>query len=153
MEKEIAVRFYTNEKFGKGIFKKAIFSGTADLSQPSAKYLLDMLNYDDWRNAAKTDDDMDALAVVEELLGDASTSDVLATFIKRMDSDGTKSRVPGFCVFDDATKELVLVIRDDVNGVADKWELIAKPCKQVTGKKVPQLLASNAELPTASVKN
>lgn len=153
MEKEIAVRFYTNEKFGKGIFKKAIFSGTADLSQPCTKYLLDMLNYEDWRNAAKTDDDIEALAVAEEIIGNASTTDVLATFIKRMDSDGTKSRVPGCCVFDKATNELVLVIVDDVTGVADKWELSAKPCKQVMGKKVPQLLASNADLPPPSVKH
>jgi len=146
MEKEIAVRFYTNEKFGKGIFKKGILSGTADLSQPSAKYLLDMLSYTDWQNTAKTDDDMEALGIVEEIVGANPTNDLLATFIKRMDSDGTKSRVPGFCVLDLATNELMLVISDDVKGVADQWELSARPCKQVMGKKVPQLLASNADL-------
>jgi hypothetical protein len=150
MEKEIAVRFYTNEKFGsafrQGKFRKAVFNGTADLIQPCAKYLLDMLSYTDWENTAKTDEDMQALAMVADLIEDKQKSDVLATFIKRLDSDGSKTRVFGFGVMDLNTRELMLLIKDDEKGVAETWQLVAKPCKQTHGKKIPQLLASNADL-------
>jgi hypothetical protein len=157
MEKEIAVRFYTNEKFGsafgKGMFRKAVFNGTADLFQPSAKYLLDMLSYTDWVNAAKTDEDMQALAMANEVIATQSTGDWLATFIKRLDSDGTKPRVFGFGVLNLDTNNLVLVIKDEVKCVEEVWQLNAKPCKQSSSKGAPQLLASNADLPPPSVKH
>src|SRR5208282_1952101 len=108
---------------------------------------LDMLEYRNWEHSAKTDDDMQALAMVEELIGTNSKTDLLATFIKRMDSDGSKSRVQGFGVLDLETLELVLLIKDDEKGVSGTWQLVAKPCKQTSlGKKIPQLLATNAEL-------
>ena len=84
--------------------------------------------------------------MVADLVGTNPTTELLATFIKRMDSDGTKTRVPGFCVLDLDTNELMLLIKDDDMGVADTWELSVKPCRQTQGKKIPQLLASNADL-------
>jgi hypothetical protein len=150
MEKDIAVRFYANEKFGsafgKGLFRKAVFNGTADLNQPSAKYLLDMLGYRDWEHSAKSDEDMLALRMAEELIGTNPKADLLATFIKRLDSDGSKSRVFGFGLLDLDTKELMLLIKDDEKKISGAWQLVAKSCKQSSGKKIPQLLATNAEL-------
>ena len=59
MDKEIAVRFYENKRYGntygKGLFHKAVFNATADLQQPRAKYLLDMVCFKDWINTAKSD--------------------------------------------------------------------------------------------------
>jgi len=121
MEKKIAVRFYDNNKFGttyaKGLYRKAVFNGTADLQQPNTKYLLDMLSYDDWENSAKTNEDMRALELAEDLIEARPKADWLCSFIKRFDSNGNKSSVKGFCMFDLDTKQLILAIDDAVTSV------------------------------------
>ena len=49
---EIAVRLYDNPFYGtthgKGLYRKAIFNGTADITAPSAKYLLDFESVEGW---------------------------------------------------------------------------------------------------------
>ena len=49
---EIAVRLYDNPFYGtthgKGLYRKALFNGTADISTPSAKYLLDFESVEGW---------------------------------------------------------------------------------------------------------
>lgn len=151
MQNEIAVRFYTNNKFGttygKGQYRKAVFNATADMRSPKAKYLLDLFSFNDWENMAKTDADMEALALASDLIGAASKEDVLATWVKRMDSDGTKSRVEGFGVLNMGTGQLSLLINDEAMGIEHVWQLDAKPCRQnAANLKSPQLLATNAEL-------
>lgn len=151
MEQAIAVRFYENKKYGstqgKGLFRKAVFNATADLQQPKTKYLLDMFSYVDWENSAKTDSDMKALAQANELVGDMPKADLLGTWIKRLDSDGTKPRVMGFGVLALNTQQLALLINDTEIGIEQAWELEVKPCKQSpTNKNSPQLLATNADL-------
>jgi hypothetical protein len=151
MDTKIAVRFYDNNKFGttyaKGLYRKAVFNGTADLQQPNTKYLLDMLSYDDWENSAKTNEDMRALELAEDLIEAKPKADWLCSFIKRFDSNGNKSPVMGFCIFDLDTHQLTLAINDAAHGIVEAWQLEAKPCKSSSnGKKVPQLLATNAEL-------
>lgn len=132
MEQAIAVRFYENKKYGstqgKGLFRKALFNATADLQHPKTKYLLDMFTYSDWENTAKTDDDMKALGVAADYAEGLAKADLLGTWIKRLDSDGTKPRVCGFGLMDLNTHQLVLVINDTAIGVEEAWELEAKPC-------------------------
>jgi len=151
MEQAIAVRFYENKKYGttqgKGLFRKALFNATADLQQQKTKYLLDMFTYKDWENSGKTDDDMKMLGLAAEFACNLSKADLLGTWIKRLDSDGTKPRVFGFGLMDLNTHQLALLINDTENGVQETWELEAKPCKQSTqNKNSPQLLATNADL-------
>jgi hypothetical protein len=151
MGNEIAVRFYENKRFGstyaKGAFHKAVFNATADVQQPKTKYLLDMIVYKDWVNTAKSDADMEILNVADELVKKYSQSDVLATFIKRMGCDGSKSRVNGFALLDLNTRELTLAIEDEEAGVKHVWQLEAKSCKQsLPNKNSPQMLATNVEL-------
>ena len=151
MEKKIAVRFYENKKFGstygKGLYRTALYNGTADLEEPHAKYLLDMFGYADWENTARTANDMELLTAADEVVGTAPKSDFLATWIKRWDADGTKPRVFGFAVLDLNTHQLTLLINDDVTGVENAWALEAKPCKQASdNRKSPNVFASNADL-------
>jgi len=151
MEKQIAVRFYENGMYGttyaKGQYRKAVFNGTADIQNPKAKYLLDMYDFNEWQHSAKSDEDMQTLKVVEDLLSETGKSDVLATWIKRLDEDNSKSRVQGFGLLDMKTNELTLLINDEDMGVEEAWQLTAKPCRQALGgRKSPQLLATNADL-------
>jgi hypothetical protein len=151
MANGIAVRFYDNAKYGstygKGLYRNAVFNATADLRKPEAKYLLDMFSFNDWQNRAKTDLDMEALEAVADFRSEADRANLLATWIKRLDCDGTKKQVHGFGLFDLITHELTLLISDEEAGVVDSWLLDVKPCKQATGnKKSPQLLATNEEL-------
>jgi len=150
MQTEIAVRFYENKKygstFGKGMFHRAVYNSTADLRHPSAKYLLDWFSYTDWENTAKSDADMKALKMAEDLYAGKQTSEVLGTWVKRMDADGNKPRVSGFGVMDTSTGEVTLIISDAETGIEDAWQLSARPCKINASAKSPQLLATNAEL-------
>ncbi len=150
-ERAIAVRFYENKRFGKtygkGMYHKAVFNATADVQLPRAKYLLDMYDYNDWINTAKTDADMEALGVAEEFIAGSCKDDLLATWLKRIDSDGTKQRVEGFGVLDLETGKLVLVVDDKETGIEQAWKLDVKPCKpSAVNKNSPQLLATNIEL-------
>ncbi len=153
MEKEVAVRFYENKRYGstyaKGAFHKAVFNGTADLALPSVKYLLDMLEFSAWGQSAKSDADIEILNNARDLLAlrQYDTREVLGTFIKRLNRDGSKSRVSGFAVLDLNSRDLVLAIDDADMEVAQLWQLEAKACRAVSlSKNSPQLLATNVDL-------
>jgi len=150
MEKSIAVRFYENKRYGstygKGLFHKAVFNATADLQEPRVKYLLDLIQYRDWENTARSDADMEAVRMAQQLVS-GTGCDVLATFIKRLDADGSKPRVRGFAVLDLNTRQLTLVVEDEDMAVTQAWQLEAKPCREAAkNQNSPQLLATNAEL-------
>jgi len=149
MQKEIAIRFYENKRFGttygKGKYHRAILNATADITHPKVKYLLDMHSFDDWRNTAKSDEDMEIIQTAEDLIKSNKHEDYLATWIARLDSDA-KPRVGGFGLLDTNTGGFTLLIADEENDIEDIWKLTAKPCKTVIGKQSPQLLATNTDL-------
>jgi len=146
-QKEIAVRFYENAKFGttyaKGKRHSAVFNAAADIRSPNAKYLLDFYTFDYWQHTARTDGDMEVLEVVSE----RASEDVLVSWVVKQDPiTKDKQRVTGFCLLDMATQICTLLINDENTGVQQAWELPAKQCKQVIGKNSPLLLATNADL-------
>jgi arabinogalactan endo-1,4-beta-galactosidase len=145
-QSEIAVRLYDNNKYGtthgKGLYRKAIYNGTIDAKAEGAKYLVDLYNYDDWANMAKTEDQMEILANVE------AKSDALYSWVKHYDpSTKGKIAVPGMCELDMVSLDMTVLICDEDHGVTDTWKLCAKPCKEArSGLKTPQILATNSDL-------
>lgn len=141
---EIAVRLYDNKTYGttygKGLFRRAVYNGTIEAKDGLATYLVDLYNYEDWANLAKTDEQM---AFVKDVEAD---SDTLYSWIKHYDRyTRDKTLVSGMCAVNLNTYRMGIIITDDVHGVVDGWELTAKPCR--TGKTGgPQLLATNADL-------
>lgn len=145
--KEIAVRLYDNPLYGtthgKGLYRTAVFNGSADIAEPSVKYLLDFDSIERWAHCSQNEiDDIARDHVTSEAHGD-----LIASWVVRYDTlTKAKERVSGFCTLDLRTKKLVLLIEDCAFGIEDTWSLGAKSCKAVTGKRSPQLLATNAEL-------
>jgi len=155
MSEKIEVRFYENKRygttFGKGKYRKAIFNGTADLRERNAKYLLDMEEYGIWQHSAKTDADIEVLKELDELLTDSEKTHTLATWIKRLDADGTKAKVAGVAWLDLESNELRLLIADAEKEVTDSWQLLAKSCRaNREGKNAPTLLATNYDIAARS---
>ena len=145
--KEIAVRLYENPLYGtthgKGLYRSAVFNGTADITTPSAKYLLDFECIKHWAHRSKNEND----DIMCQHVNSVGHSDLLASWIVRYDPiSKAKVRVNGFCSIDLQTYKLELLIDDTSGEVVDTWKLDVKPCKAVLGKKSPQLLATNAEL-------
>lgn len=145
-EIEIAIRLYENPSYGttyaKGLFRRAVFNGTADTKNPANKYLLDFYSYEDWCNQAKSDEQMHVIrAVVED-------KHKLYSWVKHYDkSTMQKRQVIGYCSLDMQSLDMNLLICDEVNTVEAEWQITAKPCKQgKAGTKSPQLLATNADL-------
>lgn len=142
----IAIRLYDNNTYGttygKGKYRRAIYNGTVEIKAAQATYLVDLYNYEDWANTAKTDLQMELLASVE------SDSDTLYSWIKHYDRNTqVKSLVRGLCAVNLDTSRLALLIDDHAHDVADGWELDVRPCK--IGKSgAPQLLATNSDLGT-----
>lgn len=145
--KEIAVRLFENPLYGtthgKGLYRTAMFNGTADITTPIAKYLLDFECIERWAHGSKNEiDDIARGHVISE-----AHDNLLASWIVRYDTlTKAKERVTGFCTLDLRTNKLELLIDDTSGGVVDTWKLDVKPCKKTIGKKSPQLLATNAEL-------
>ena len=67
---EIAVRLFDNNTYGttygKGLYRRAVFNGTIDARSPTAKYLVDCYNYEDWCNIASTDQQITVLQVIPD---------------------------------------------------------------------------------------
>ena len=147
MLKEIAVRLYDNPKYGstygKAQYRHAIFNASADIKSPSVKYLLDFYEYDKWEHSAHTDQQLSVLNSVAEF-ADRNT---LASWIVRYDPL-TKEKTPvmGYAAYDLKESTLTMAVIDAEKGIEDTWQLEAKPCKSVVGKKVASLLATNSEL-------
>lgn len=147
MLKEIAVRLYDNPKYGttygKAQYRHAIFNGSADIKNPSVKYLLDFYQYEKWEHSAQTDQQIRILNEVNDF-GDKNT---LASWITRYDPI-TKEKTPifGYAAYDLKESTLMLAVIDEEKGIQDTWQLEAKPCRAVAGKKVASLLATNCEL-------
>jgi hypothetical protein len=143
---EIAVRLYENQTYGttygKGLFRKALFNGSIDIKTPCTKYVIDLFNYDDWCNIAKTSEQMVIIHDVPQ------QDDTLFSWINRYDrTTKQKTLVSGFCSFDCDSKGMRIMILDPVSQIEDVWQISAKPCQSNTnGLRSPQLLATNADL-------
>ena len=143
---EIAVRLYENQTYGttygKGLFRKALFNGSIDIKTPCTKYVIDLFNYDDWCNIAKTSEQMVIIRDVPQL------EDTLFSWINRYDrTTKQKTLVSGFCSFDCDSKGMRIMILDPVVQIEDVWQISAKPCQSnKNGLRSPQLLATNADL-------
>jgi len=145
--KEIAIRLYENKLFGtthgKGMYRTAVFNGTADITSPSVKYLLDFDSIERWEHGSKNTNDDELRNHVTSM----NKPNLLASWIVRYDiATKAKTRVTGYCTIDLQANKLELLIDDEQMEIADTWVLDVKPCKSVAGKKSPQLLATNAEL-------
>ena len=143
---EIAVRLYENQTYGttygKGLFRKALFNGSIDIKTPCTKFVIDLFNYDDWCNIAKTSEQMVIIRDVPQ------QDDTLFSWINRYDrTTKQKTLVSGFCSFDCDSKGMRIMILDPVSQIEDVWQISAKPCQSNTnGLRSPQLLATNADL-------
>jgi len=103
---------------------------------------VDFYNYEDWANQAKTDGQMEILANVTPV------PDTLFSWVAHYDG-ATKSKTPvtGVCLLNASTMDVRVVIMDAQHDVEDSWHLTARECRQTqTGKRVPQLLATNGDL-------
>lgn len=145
-QNEIAVRFYDNKlygtTYGKGMYRKAIYNGSIDIKNPSAKYVIDMYSYNDWALQAKSE-------IQETVLSSISrTSEKVYSWLYRYNPlTKEKTLIPGCCMLDLNTNEVEIVVQDDTADIATLWQLEARPCKPTNdGRKVPQLLATNADL-------
>lgn len=125
---EIAVRLYDNKTYGttygKGLYRKAIYNGTIDAKVEGAKYLIDLYSYEDWKNMAKTDEQMEILAnIVPE-------SDTLYSWLKHYDPrTKEKSNAHGVFYINIQTMEVAVLILDEAHDLVDTWNLSANRCK------------------------
>lgn len=148
-QRDIAVRMFTNETYGKtyakGKFKKAIFNATAELRNPSIKYLLDFYRYDDWVNRAKSDLEMRIVTNVCAS-GIYNDPDTLLTFVQLYDPlTKGKTHVPGIGILNLSSGTLELCIEDLISLIDEHWTLDVATCK-APGPGKPTLLAANIDV-------
>ena len=143
---DLAVRLYENSTYGttygKGLFRRALFNGSIDIKSPLVKYVIDLFNYEDWCNIAKTH------AQIEIITGVPQQADTLYTWINRYNtSTKQKTLVSGFCSFDCESKDINVMIIDPECNIEGVWKISAKPCQtNRNGLRAPQFLATNADL-------
>ena len=143
---ELALRLYENSTYGstygKGLFRRALFNGSIDIKSPLVKYVIDLFNYEDWCNIAKTH------AQIEIITGVPQQADTLYTWINRYNtSTKQKTLVSGFCSFDCESKDINVMIIDPECNIEGVWKISAKPCQtNRNGLRAPQFLATNADL-------
>ncbi len=148
-EREIAVRLFTNDKYGKtygpGLRNKALFNASAELRKPASKYLLDFYQFEDWANKAKTDEQM---MVYNELqtMGFDKEQDAVFSWIVHYDPiTKAKISVGGVAIFNTEATLLRLMIADAVNDLNETWMLETVRCKNA-GVGKPAYLASNVDV-------
>lgn len=148
-EREIAVRGFINERFGKtygkNLFHRALINGSVELRDPYSKYLIDLFEYDAWIHTARTDKQMETVRWLEGF-DLRNEPDLMASWIQHYEPF-TKSKTPvdGVCVYAPDTGEIYIKIEDAVSGSAWDWQLTAIPCKN-WGPKKPAFIASNTDL-------
>lgn len=146
--KEITTRLWENQKFGttfgKGLYRRAIYNGTVEISNPHAKYLVDFEQAEHWYHFPKSD----AQIAIVNKLGSAPSNveGVLLSWIMRY-KDGLKTPVGGFAEIDLNKGELYIHIEDPDMELDQSWELKVRACSVKTpGKPTPALLATNCDL-------
>ncbi|WP_133176129.1 hypothetical protein [Limnohabitans sp. Rim28] len=145
----IAVRLYDNDKYGttygKGIWHRALFNGSMDVDGASAAYLTDFLNVNDWGELIKTPLQVE---IVNNILNDEQppTKHQVFSWLQRYNrSTKMKGYVDGFVRYDMSNGEMLVYIKDDIDGYEETWRLNARPCRKGTTNS-PSILATNKEL-------
>lgn len=143
--KEITIRLWENKKFGttygKGLYRRAIYNGTAEVLSPYAKYLLDFEQIGSWFHLAKTPVHIDML----KQLADQPENEEgqLLSWIYRYDN-GIKIPVKGFAQLDLVHSLITLQIDDAEVGIQETWTLPLRACiARIPGKPTPALIATN----------
>jgi len=157
MEKpNFALRLYENPKYGrtrgKGLRHQALYNGTIDLQYPRFKYLVDVITYGHWEASAHSDESMQIVRVAQDLLvikdrdplDHLMRKNLLASWIKRLDTPLLKPRVEGFFVMDAKTGDAWLTLTDPVHRLEFIEDLRIRGCERV--RNGPDLFASNYEL-------
>jgi hypothetical protein len=157
----IAVRLYDNPKFGKtfgrGLYHNALFNGTVDLPVLRLKYLIDLVQYEQWQHTAHTDEDIEALnTVINEMSAKdidiesvSNRTNILCSWMKRFDSNMSKPKVAGFAVLDIRSCDMLVVLHDERNDVAFAETFSMRGCKDPSdGQRSPNYFASNYDADT-----
>lgn len=147
--REVAIRGFINEKFGstfgKGLFRRALYTGSVELRNPKQKYLVDFYTYADWEFSAKSDAQIEVLKKLDQT-DIAKTPNVLMSWLVHYDPvTKSKSAAEGFCIYGQDSMELHLNVDDAPNGVVDEWTLDVQHCK-IAGDKKPVFIAANVDL-------
>jgi hypothetical protein len=147
--RDIAIRGFINEKFGnplgKGLFKRAMYTGSAELRNPNQKYLIDLMEYRYWENAARSDSQ---IATVQEAcdLGLDQEPGILMSWVSHWDPiTRSKTGSGGFCVYSPESQEIYLKVADTLNQVQEEWTLNVEHCK-TPGLKRPVFVAATVDL-------
>ena len=143
--KEITIRLWENKKFGttygKGLYRRAIYNGTAEVLSPYAKYLVDFEQIESWFHLAKSPVHIDML---KQLADQPENEDgQLLSWIYRYDN-GIKIPVKGFAQLDLVHSLITLQIDDADVGIQETWTLPLRGCiARIPGKPTPALIATN----------
>ncbi len=143
--KEITIRLWENKKFGttygKGLYRRAIYNGTAEVLSPYAKYLVDFEQIESWFHLAKTPVHIDML---KQLVDTPENIDnQLLSWIYRYDN-GIKIPVKGFAQLDLVHSLITIELDDPEVGIQETWTLPLRSCiARVPGKPTPALIATN----------
>ena len=143
---EIAVRLFDNNTYGttygKGLYRRAEFNGTIEAKTPAAKYLVDLYNYEDWCNRAKTNLQMTVLRDIEY------EKNKLYSLLQHYDPlTKSKRLAEGFMSMDINSLAMAIVICDECADFVGTWKIEAKPFKQAKiNNSSPQILGTNADL-------
>ncbi len=147
--REIAVRGFINEKFGKtygrSLYHYAFYNGTIELGKPRNKYVIDFFEYSRWDMSAKTEDQ---LAWSKELYeaGVHQLPEALVSWVKYYNPVTKEKRlVNGVCFYLPISQELYLNIKDPEHEVIDEWVLPTKNCSK-SGDNKPVFIATNVDL-------
>ena len=147
--KEITARLWENKLYGttyaKGQFRKALYNGTLEISDPHTKYLVDFEDIEHWFHFAKS-------AIHVEMANRLSNppvneSGVLMSWLYRYEG-GSKTPVSGYAALDTNYKRITIQIDDIDVGLAEHWELPVRSCiARMPGKSCPTMIATSlAEL-------
>ncbi len=147
--REIAVRGFVNEKFGKtygrSLFHYAIYNGTIEIAKPHNKYLIDLFEYRRWDKSATTEDQIAwSKQLYEAEVHEAP--EALASWVKYYNPVTKEKRlVNGVCFYLPVSQELYLNINDPEHDVVDEWVLQTKNCAK-SGDNKPVFIATNVDL-------
>ena len=143
--KQVTIRLWENKKFGttygKGLYRRAIYNGTAEVLSPYAKYLLDFEQIESWFHLAKTPIQLE---FIKPLKGEPTNEQgQLLSWIYRYDN-GIKISVKGVARLDLVDSLITLQIDDADIGIQETWTLPLRSCiARIPGKPTPALIATN----------
>ncbi len=147
--REVAIRGFINEKFGstygKGLFRRALYTGSVELRDPKQKYLVDFYNYADWEFSAKSDAQIEVLKKIDQTDISTTPNIVMSWLIHYDPITKSKSAADGYCIYGQGTQEVHLNINDLERGICDEWTLNVQHCKNA-GFKKPVFIATNVDL-------